>query len=1245
MSIYLNNRANSIVIRHDTEFSIWPECLPVPDHWEKEGFFGSDAACQNYIQKRSGARQSSLAQSESASAFLPIPETLASSSTRISFKNEWDDSGLGEGFVLLDEENNPEHETFFREMLGNIDEPTAPFGLLNVNAGSLEIGESRLAIEPSLASRLQAEAKKLGVTAASLFHLAWGLVLARTCGQDDVVFGTALYGCKQGGAGAHDNLWMFSNILPLRLSIDTTPVHEAVRQTQIRLAQLSLRAHTPLHLAQSCSSLRAPARLFTSLLNYRSCRTEAIYGSAAPCSGGIGEAFESQTNYPLTLTVDESDSGFDLTAHVPEQIRPGRIAAFMRTALEQLAFALETAPGASIAALDVLPADERRQVLYDWNATQAVSPAKHCIHELFELQAAQTPDAVAVIFKDVELSYATLNARANQLAHYLITLGVRPDVLVGIALERSATMVVALLATLKAGGGYVPLDPAYPAERLAFSIEDSTPNVLITEQSVLSHLPDLSGKLNVITLDAEDQPWAQMPASNPCAKSLGLTDSHLAYVIYTSGSTGKPKGVMVEHRNVVRLFAATQPWFRFGSSDIWTLFHSYAFDFAVWEMWGALLYGGRLIVVPRNIARSSLDFYRLVCEQGVTVLNQTPSAFRQFTAAQENCQQAHKLRTIIFGGEALDACSLKPWYSRNDASRTLLVNMYGITETTVHVTYRPLHPRDTDYLGGSPIGCRIPDLRIYILDAKGQPVPAGVTGELYVAGAGVARGYLNRPQLTAERFISDPFANECATGDPQNQAADIASRMYKTGDLGRWLPNGNIEFFGRNDHQVKIRGFRIEIGEIEAQLLNFPEVQGGIVLAREESSGDKRLVAYFTGSAGLNANALRAHMAKTLPEHMVPVAYVRLNALPLTPNGKLDRNALPAPQGTDFGTQSFEPPVGDIECAIAEIWGGLLHIKQIGRHDNFFALGGHSLMALRFAPLLERFLDRTISPAAIFDAPTPAALATFINSLGNQPRSDHIVPLVQSASGKPPLFIFHGSDGRLGDYVYLVNHLDLDRQVFGLELGPLEGRLGYDLTFEMMCERYVAEILKTNHEGPYWLCGFCFGGNVAYEVAQHLTARGLEVHLIMIDAYPVSQQRVMLGWILCQQEKIRKTGLFPSIIQRINKRISRSVDGDPDFDRLRKLDKVIKRYAYHPYDGPATLIICDEPNGWIAKMFPDKLNGWSKLLKGETKAAHIAGYHTEFLKDPTVQQVAAQIGIILQSGSAKSSASLERINP
>jgi amino acid adenylation domain-containing protein len=878
-----------------------------------------------------------------------------------------------------------EDESFFREMLADVDEPTAPFGLIDVQGDGSGVREAWRDIDAGLANRLRQRARALGVSAASLCHLAWARVLTRVSGREDVVFGTVLIGRMQGGAGADRAPGIFINTLPIRIRVDGENVEESVRQTHTLLARLLKHEHAPLALAQRCSAVAPPAPLFSALLNYiHSAGADKVVASTeetfSAWEGIEMLGGEERSNYPLSLNVNDLGDRFSLKAQAQSPVEPDRICAYMRTALEQLVEALEQSPETPTRDLNALPAPERHQLLVEWNATEAEYPGDQCIHELFEAQAARAPEAIAVVNEDRQLSYGELNAQANRLAHYLCTLGVEPDARVALCMERSLEMIVGLLAILKAGGAYVPLDPAYPTERLAYMLGDSAPVMTLTHgqipaqaQATIRSTLAAAGS-PVIDLQAEAARWANEPETNPDLKSMGLMPDHLAYVIYTSGSTGHPKGVMVEHENVSRLFSATAAWYRFDHNDVWTLFHSFAFDFSVWEIWGALIHGARLIVVPQMTTHSPQEFYQLLCETGVTILNQTPSAFRQLIAAQEDNDQKHQLRYVIFGGEALEVATLKPWYQRSHNQQTLLINMYGITETTVHVTYRPLESADTERSGGSPIGRRIPDLKVYLLDRHGQPVPIGVEGEIYVSGGGVARGYLNRPDLTADRFVPVTFADET---NPQ-----MYRRMYRTGDLGRYQSDGTIEFLGRNDFQVKIRGFRIELGEIEARLAQHPAIREAVVLAREDSPGDKWLVAYYTvagaggGDGAIDADELRAWLSAALPVYMLPAWFVRVERMPMTPNSKVDRRALAAVEvkGSEDRTD-YVAPRTPVEEILVEIFAEVLKLDRVGIYDNFFEIGGHSLLATRVISRVKSTFDVGIEVRSIFEEATVAKLA------------------------------------------------------------------------------------------------------------------------------------------------------------------------------------------------------------------------------------------------------------------------------
>ncbi|MEP7308952.1 MAG: amino acid adenylation domain-containing protein [Acidobacteriota bacterium] len=594
------------------------------------------------------------------------------------------------------------------------------------------------------------------------------------------------------------------------------------------------------------------------------------------------------------------------------------------------------------------------------------------LDERFARQAAQTPDAIAVCMDDSRLTYAELDARANRLASYLRRrLGVDGEARVGLFLERSVDLVVAILGVLKAGAAYVPVDPASPADRVAFITADAGVVAVLTQSALESRLPSLA--VPVVAIDAVADVLGDVLGDEP---AVPLHDSgHVAmaaYVIYTSGSTGRPKGVIVQHDHVQRLFLSTDPWFCFGSDDVWTLFHSYGFDFSVWEIWGALLYGGRLVVVPYLVSRSPDAFHELLARERVTVLNQTPSAFGQLVTAdgKRGAADGLALRWVIFGGEALDLETLRPWFARHGDERPRLVNMYGITETTVHVTFRLLTSADVEHRLGSVIGGPIPDLSAYLCDSEMRLVPPGVPGELYVAGGGVARGYLNRPDLTAERFVPDPFSKR------------PGERLYRSGDRARWRSDGDLEYLGRLDDQVKIRGFRIEPGEIESALLSHEGVTSAVVIARRDGEIDPRLVAYVVTreSAPPDRAELRRWLQQRLPDYMVPAAIVPIAALPLTAHGKIDRAALPAPDMQE-ARAGVAPPRSPLEELLANIWIDVLNVPQVGRHDNFFELGGHSLLATQAVSRIYEVLGESLPLRVLFERPTIAQLAEALEEM------------------------------------------------------------------------------------------------------------------------------------------------------------------------------------------------------------------------------------------------------------------------
>ncbi len=617
-------------------------------------------------------------------------------------------------------------------------------------------------------------------------------------------------------------------------------------------------------------------------------------------------------------------------------------------------------PEQKIGELTLLSPGEREQILVEWNGSKVAYPCEKCVHQLFEEQVARTPNAAAVVFENQSLSYVELNRRANQLAHYLRGLGVKPDERVAICVERSFEMVVALLAVLKAGGAYVPLDPAYPVERLRFMLQDSAPVALLTQHHLEVLFSGISDKLPVLDMTAVVCAWGGQPETNPDSTGIGLNQRNLAYINYTSGSTGQPKGVMVEHYGLRNLILWFIEEFEFSSRDASLIVTSTSFDLTYKNIYAPILVGGRI-----HLVRNLFDPQMILSEISggdISFMNLTPTAYGSLIDADEN-HELSKMRRVFFGGEPIQPGKLlkvaKP--------RPEFVNTYGPTECTGITAFFRIRSEIEQWTGRPvPIGHPLSNARVYILDAHGQPVPVGVCGELHIGGAGVSRGYLNRPELTAEKFVHDPFVSE------------PGARMYRTGDLGRWLADGTIEFLGRNDFQVKIRGFRIELGEIEARLSKHPGVREAVVVARTDAAGDKCLVAYYTSAVEqgpISTEELRSHLFAALPEYMVPAAYVRLKYLPVTPSGKLDRKALPAPEADAFAIRSYEPPRDETEQKIAAIWQEALGVPKVGSGDNFFDLGGDSLRLMRVQVRLRQAFNKDIAMVDMFRFTTVRALA------------------------------------------------------------------------------------------------------------------------------------------------------------------------------------------------------------------------------------------------------------------------------
>ncbi|WGW95727.1 pyoverdine non-ribosomal peptide synthetase PvdD [Pseudomonas aeruginosa] len=938
-----------------------------------------------------------------------------------------------------------------------------------------------------LVEAVRALAQREGASSFMLLLASFQALLYRYSGQADIRVGVPI--ANRNRVETERLIGFFVNTQVLKADLDGRMGFDELL-AQARQRALEAQAHQDLPFEQLVEALQ-PERnashnpLFQVLFNHQSEIRSVTPEVQLEDLRLEGLAWDGQTaQFDLTLDIQEDENGiwasFDYATDLFDASTVERLAGHWRNLLRGIV----ANPRQRLGELPLLDAPERRQTLSEWNPAQRECAVQGTLQQRFEEQARQRPQAVALILDEQRLSYGELNARANRLAHCLIARGVGADVPVGLALERSLDMLVGLLAILKAGGAYLPLDPAAPEERLAHILDDSGVRLLLTQGHLLERLPRQAG-VEVLAIDglvldgyAESDPLPTLSANN------------LAYVIYTSGSTGKPKGTLLTHRNALRLFSATEAWFGFDERDVWTLFHSYAFDFSVWEIFGALLYGGRLVIVPQWVSRSPEDFYRLLCREGVTVLNQTPSAFKQLMAvacSADMATQQPALRYVIFGGEALDLQSLRPWFQRFGDRQPQLVNMYGITETTVHVTYRPVSEADLE--GGlvSPIGGTIPDLSWYILDRDLNPVPRGAVGELYIGRAGLARGYLRRPGLSATRFVPNPFPG------------GAGERLYRTGDLARFQADGNIEYIGRIDHQVKVRGFRIELGEIEAALAGLAGVRDAVVLAHD-GVGGTQLVGYVVADSAEDAERLRESLRESLkrhlPDYMVPAHLMLLERMPLTVNGKLDRQALPQPDAS-LSQQAYRAPGSELEQRIAAIWAEILGVERVGLDDNFFELGGHSLLLLM---LKERIGDTCQATLSISQLMTHASVAEQAACIEGQARESLLVPLNGRREGSP-LFMFHPSFGSVHCYKTLAMALRDRHPVKGVVCRALLGAGREVPEWDDMVAEYAEQLLQEHPEGVFNLAGWSLGGNLAMDVAARLEQRGRQVAFVgWIDA-------------------------------------------------------------------------------------------------------------------------------------------------
>ncbi|OKH43155.1 hypothetical protein NIES2101_31135 [Calothrix sp. HK-06] len=929
-------------------------------------------------------------------------------------------------------------------------------------------------IYPQLASKLASLVAELDTTESIFLMSCWQILLWRLTGVSSMIIGTGCDGRPE--EELQEALGLFAKYVPLYCSIKSglqfSEVLEKVALAQSQAYSFQecfnwedvLESNTNIPKFPFCFDfIKQPPNLSTDIVTF-----------------SIFKQYTCIDYFQVKLSFVQQGDVLVAEFHYDASL-------FSQTDIEQLATQYQKLltsvienPQVAIEKCEILSDAERQLLLVDFNNTQVDFPFHKCLHQLFEEQVERTPNNIAVVYKQKELTYTQLNQRANQLAHHLQQLGVGADVLVGICVERSLEMVIGLLGVLKAGGAYVPIDPMYPEDRVAFMLEDAQTPVLLTQQKLLGLLPNYKGE--IICLDT-DFDVATKNFTNPVCN---VTADNLAYVIYTSGSTGKPKGAILPHRAICNHMLWMQKDFPLIETDKVLQKTPFSFDASVWEFYAPLLVGAQLVIARPGGHQDSDYLIQTIVELQITTLQLVPTLLRMLLENEQigNCQS---LKNVFCGGEPLTVELQARFFSFLNAE---LHNLYGPTETCIDATYwtckRELNKQII------PIGRPIANTQAYILDSQLQPVPVGVWGELHIAGAGVGKGYLNREELTTQKFIPNHFSNEAE------------ARMYKTGDLARFLPDGSIEYSGRIDHQVKIRGFRIELGEIENLLAQHDQVRSVAVIAREDEPGNPRLVAYIVPQAAQTPteNALHQFLKEQLPEYMVPSAFVILDTLPLTPNGKVDRRALPAPSSTrNIANTGYLPPRDALELQLVQIWENVLNIQPVGVRDNFFNLGGHSLLAVRLVAQVQQQLGKNLPLATLFQNPTIAQMADVVRQESETSPWSPLVA-IQPNGAKPPFFCIPGAGGNVLYFYHLARHLGTEQPFYGLQALGLDGESQPHTSVEDIAAYYIQAIQTVQPEGPYYLGGHSFGGQVAFEIAQQLQHLGHQVAKVAIFDTP-----------------------------------------------------------------------------------------------------------------------------------------------
>lgn len=1083
-----------------------------------------------------------------------------------------------------------------------------------------------ITLSADLTRRIKTLCQRENVTLFMVLMAAYQILLHRYTGESDIVVGTPIAGRPL--PELEDLIGLFINTLAIRSQVSS---EATVRDflSQVKQVALGAYAHQDVPFERLVKELQPDRTLAQNPLFQVMfvLQNEEILPLHLP--GVKAEHFRIEhvtANFDLTLDItehgDELACMFESNADLFEAETITRLMGHFQTLLE----GMTQNPELKLSELPLLTEAERLQLLYEWNDTKTPYPSACSIQELFEEQVSLDPDAVALIWDGGELTYRDLNARANQLAHYLRERGVKGDTRVAACLHRSPDLIVALLAILKAGGAYVPLDPAYPQQRLEFMMADSGAPLMLTQTKLASNLPISE---SIICIDALGEELVKQSQENQ--PSIVGADN-LAYVMYTSGSTGQPKGVTVTHRNVVRLVKNTN-YASFTRDEVFLQASTISFDASTFEIWGSVLNGARLVMLPPG-APSLKELGAAIKRYKVTTLWLTAGLFHLMV--ENHLDDLRGLRQLLAGGDILSVPHVKRVFEELPNCR--VINGYGPTENTTFTCCYPVN--NLSKVNGSvPIGFPISNTSVYVLDRHSNPVPIGIPGELYIGGDGLARGYLDRPELTEERFVRNPFATN---GD----------RLYRTGDLVRYKSTGEIEFIGRIDNQVKVRGFRVELGEIEAALLQYDAVREAVVVARKDS-GDKHLVAYLVPRNGnLRTEAAREFLQTRLPDYMMPSVFVALEALPLSPMGKVDRRALPAPAEIKRQSEkAFAPPVDELELKLTRIWEQVLRVNPIGTDENFFELGGHSLLAVKLFAEIDKNFNKNLPLATLFQAPTVRQLARVLRDEGWKSAWSSLVP-IQTGGSRAPFFCIHAAGGNVLEYHDLARLLGPDQPFYGLQAKGLDGKSDPHTSIKEMAAHYIKEMREVQPAGPYLLGGRSSGGTIAFEMACQLNALGEKVALLaLLDTFPAgyfkllnmsSRERLarrLKKWqshiinlrSLNAADKLRylatKLRYAPAkakhkIYRRAYKMYKKI--GKPLPPVLQNIEEInfaaVKDYEPQIYAGDVMLFLATDLTADY-----DSKDGWRELVKGKIETHEVPGNHLNIIKEPGVRTLAEKL--------------------